>query len=113
MHIIFRVQEARNLAIKAKLLIHEQIRSTNYRRHREVDNKTPSDMGKTPLAMSNIVETANVGVRKGKIVTMEGGKGNTSIIAKKKLTLMKGLPILSATIVERFIIVPMNVLNGR
>ena len=89
MHIVFKVQEARNWAIKAKLLIHEKIRSTNYRRHREVDNKTPSDMGKTPLAMPDIVETANVSVRKGKIVTMEGGKGNTSIIAKKNQPLSK------------------------
>ena len=33
--------------------------------------------------MSEIVETVNVGVGKGKSVAMERGKGNTSMLAKR------------------------------
>ena len=47
-HMVFSVQEARNLAMKAKLLILEQTRGINYRRYGGVDNKAPSDKGKTP-----------------------------------------------------------------
>ena len=36
---VFNVQEVRNLAMKAKLLIMEQTRSINYRRYGGVDNK--------------------------------------------------------------------------
>ena len=79
---IFNVQEARNLAMKAELLIMEQTHSTNYRRYGGVDNKALIDKGKTTLAMSEIVETVNVGVQKGKSVAVEGGKGNTSVPAK-------------------------------
>ena len=68
---VFNVQEARNLAMKAKLRIMEQTRSTNYRRYGGVDNKAPSDNGKTPLAMSETVETVNVGVGKWKSVAVE------------------------------------------
>ena len=32
-----------------------------------VDNKAQSDKGKTPVAVSDNVETANVGVGKGKV----------------------------------------------
>ena len=38
-HMLFNVQEVRNLAMKAKLLILEQTRRTNYRRYGGVDNK--------------------------------------------------------------------------
>ena len=79
---VFSVQEARNLAMKAELLILEQTHSTNYRRYGGVDNKAPNDKGKTTLAVFETVETVNVGVRKGKSVAMEGGKGNTSVPAK-------------------------------
>ena len=81
-HMIFSVQEARNLAMKAKLLILEQTRSTNYRRYGGVDNKAPSDKGKTPLVVSDTMETANVSVGKRKSVVVEEGKGNTSVPAK-------------------------------
>ena len=81
-HVVFNAQEARNLAMKAELLILEQTRSTNYRRYGGVDNKAPSDKGKTALVVSEIMETANVGVGKGKIVAMEGGKGNNVMPAK-------------------------------
>ena len=57
--------------MKAELLILEQTRSTNYRRYGGVDNKTPSDNGKTPLVLSNTVETTNVGVGKRKSVAVE------------------------------------------
>ena len=79
---IFNVQEARNLDVKIELLIMEQTHSTNYRRYGGVDNKALSDKGKTPLAMSEIVETVNVGVQKKKSVAVEGGKGNTSVPTK-------------------------------
>ena len=79
---VFSVQEARNLAMKAELLILEQIRGTNYRRYGGVDNKAPSDKGKTPLAMFETVETVNVGVGKGKSVVVEGGKANIFVPAK-------------------------------
>ena len=79
---VFNVQKARNLAMKVKLLILEQTHGTNYRRYGGVDNKAPSEKGKTPLAMSKTVETVNVGVGKGKNVAVEGGKGNTSVPAK-------------------------------
>ena len=62
MHMVFSVQEAINLAMKAKLLIIEQTRSTNYRIYGGVDNKAPSDKGKIPLTVSETVETVNVGV---------------------------------------------------
>ena len=39
-------------------------------------------MGKTPLAMSKIVETINVGVGKGKSVVVEEGKGNIFVPTK-------------------------------
>ena len=68
---IFSVQEARNLVMKAELLILEQTCSTNYRRNGEVDNKASSDTGKTPLAVSDTVETTNVGVGKGISVAVE------------------------------------------
>ena len=67
MQMDFNVQEARNLAMKVELLILEQTRSTNYRRYGGVDNKAQSDKGKTPVAMSDTVETTNVGVGKGKV----------------------------------------------
>ena len=79
---VFNVQEARNLAMKAELLILKQTRSTSYRRYGGVDNKAPSDKGKTPLAVSETMETINVGVGKGKSVAVEGGKGNTYVLAK-------------------------------
>ena len=79
---IFNVQEARNLAMKAELLIMEKTHSTNYRRYGGVDNKALIDKRKTTLAMSEIMETVNVGVQKGKSVAMEGGKGNTSMPSK-------------------------------
>ena len=81
-HMVFSVQEVRNLAMKAELLILEQTRSTNYRRYGGVDNKAPSDKGEIPLTVSDTVETANVGVGKGRSVAMEGGKGNTFVPAK-------------------------------
>ena len=80
---VFRVQEARNLTMKPELLILEQTHSTNYRRYGGVDNKAPSDKGKTPLALFDIVETANVGVGKGKSVVVEGGKDYTFVPVKK------------------------------
>ena len=43
---VFSVQEAINLAMKAELLILEQAHGTNYRRYGGVDNKVPSDKGK-------------------------------------------------------------------
>ena len=70
--------------MKAELLILEQTHSTNYRRYEGVDNKAPSDKGKTPLAVFKTMETVNVGVGKGKSVAMEGGKGNTSVPTKKQ-----------------------------
>ena len=48
-HMVFSVQEARNLAMKAKLLILEQTRGTNYRGYGGVHNKAPSDKVKTPV----------------------------------------------------------------
>ena len=81
-HMVFSVQEARNLAMKAELLILEKTRGTNYRRYGGVDNKALSDKGKTPLAVSEIVETVVVGVGKGKSVAVEGGEGNTYVPAK-------------------------------
>ena len=86
---VFRVQEARNLTMKPELLILEQTHSTNYRRYGGVDNKAPSDKGKTPLALFDIVETANVGVGKGKSVVVVGGKDYTFVLAKKKKPLCK------------------------
>ena len=79
---VFSVQEARNLAMKAELLIQEKTRSTNYRRYGGVDNKAPSDKGKAPLAVSNTVETANMGVGRGKGAAVEGGKGSTTVPTK-------------------------------
>ena len=111
-HMVFGMQEARNLAMKAELLILEQTRSTNYRRYGGVDNKAPSDKGEVPLAVFDTVETSNVSVGKGRSVAVEGGKGNTCTPAKNK-TLMQGLLVLITTNVERLATVPMNVLNGR
>ena len=68
--------------MKVVLLILEQSRSTNYRRYGGIDNKAPSEKGKTPLIVSENMETVNVGVGKGKSVAVEGGKGNTSVPAK-------------------------------
>ena len=68
--------------MKVELLILEQTRSTNYRRYGGVHNKAPSDKGKTPLAVSDTVEIANVGAGKGRSVTVEGGKGNTYVLSK-------------------------------
>ena len=68
--------------MKAKLLIQEQTHSTNYRRYGGVDNKTPTDKGKIPLAMFDIVQTTNIDVGNGKRVVVEGGKGNTSVLSK-------------------------------
>ena len=68
---VFNVQEARNLAMKAELLTMEQTRSTNYRGYGGVDNKAPSDKGITPLNVYETVKTVNVGVEKGKSVAME------------------------------------------
>ena len=82
LHKVFRVQGARNLAMKAELLIVEQTHSTNYKRYGGVDNKAPSDEGKTHLAVSDTMETTNVGVGKGKSVALEGDKGNTFVPAK-------------------------------
>ena len=81
MQIVFNVQDARNLAIKAKLLIMEQTHCTSCIRYGGVNNKALSDKGKTLLAVSDTVETANVGVRKGKSVAVEG-KGNTYVPTK-------------------------------
>ncbi|EEF50174.1 conserved hypothetical protein [Ricinus communis] len=78
---VFSVQEARNLAMKAKLLIQEQTRNTNYIRYRGVDNKALSDKGKEPLVIYNTMETANAGVGKRKGRVVEGGKGNTFVPA--------------------------------
>ena len=50
--------------MKDELLIMEQTCSTNYTRYGGVDNKAPSDKGKTPLVVSKTVETVNVGVGK-------------------------------------------------
>ena len=111
-HMVFSVQEARNLAMKAELLILEQTRSTIYRRYGRVDNKDPSDKGKTPLAVSDTVETIDDSVGKGKSVAMEGGKDNTLCLSKT-ITLMQGLSVLSATDVETLATIQMNVLNGR
>ena len=58
------------------------MRSINYRRYGGVDNKALSDKGKTPLAVSDIMETINVGVGKGKSVVVEGGKSNTFVPGK-------------------------------
>ena len=44
-HMVFNMQEARNLVMKAKLLIMEQTHITNYKRYGGVDNKAPSDKG--------------------------------------------------------------------
>ena len=57
--------------MKVELLILEQTCSTNYRRYGGVDNKAPSDNEKTPLVVSEIVETINVGIGKGKSVALE------------------------------------------
>ena len=81
---VFSLQKARNLAIKAELVIQEQNHSTNYRRYGKVDNKAPSDKGKTSLAMSDIMEIDNVGVGKGKTAIVEGGKGETFVLYKNK-----------------------------
>ena len=59
------------MAIKVELLIREQTRSTNYKRYKRVDNKTPSDSIKAPLVVPDIVETTNVGIGKGKSVAVE------------------------------------------
>lgn len=75
------MQEARNLVMKAELLIQEQIHSTNYKRY-GIDHNTPSNKGKTPLVMFNVVETTDVGVGKGRSTTMEGGKDIVSMLAK-------------------------------
>ena len=111
-HMVFNVQKARNLAMKAELLILKQTRSTNYRRYGGVDNKAPSDKGKTPLAVSETMETINVGVGKGKSVAVEGGKGNTSVLAKNSNPYARP-SVLCATNIEMLAIVLMNVLNGR
>ena len=42
-HMVFNLQEAINLSMKAELLIQEQTSSTNYNRYGGVDNKAPSD----------------------------------------------------------------------
>ena len=68
--------------MKVELLIQEQTRSANYRRHGGVYNKAPSDMGKTPLSMFDIVETSNIGVGKRKSVVVERGKGDTFVPTK-------------------------------
>ena len=72
-HMVFSVKEARNLTMKAELLILEQTHRTNYKRYGGVDNKTPSDKGKTPLVLSESVE---------KSVAVEGGKGNPYVPTK-------------------------------
>ena len=46
-HMVFSVQEARNLAMNVELLILKQTRGTNYRRYGGVDNKALSDKGNT------------------------------------------------------------------
>ena len=74
MHMVFNVQEARNLAMKVELLIQEQTHSINYRIYEGVDNKAPSDKGKTHLVVSDIVEIANVGVGKGKREKCSSGR---------------------------------------
>ena len=43
--------------MKAELLILKQTSSTNYRIYGGVDNKALSDKGKTPLVVSDTVET--------------------------------------------------------
>ena len=90
----------------------EQTCSTNYRRYGGVDNKALSEKGKTLIVVSDIVETANVGVEKGKSVAMEEGKGNT-YVPNKNNNLKQGLLVLSTTDVERLATVPMNVLSKR
>ena len=80
---VFSVQEDRNLAMKAELLILEHTCSTNYRRYGGVNNKAPSDKGKTPLAVSKTMETVNVGVGKEQSVAMEEGKGNNTYVPIK------------------------------
>ena len=109
---VFSVQEARNLAMKAELLILEQTRGTNYKRYGEVDNKTPSDKGKTPLAVFGFVEIVNVGEGKRKSVAVEGGKV-IFMCLPKTITLMQSFSMLSVTDVERLATVQMNVLNIR
>ena len=78
----FNVLEAKNLAMKAELLIFKQTRSTNYRIYGGVDNKAPSDEGKTPITVFETVETDNVGVGKDRSVVVERDKGNTFLPAK-------------------------------
>ena len=73
-------------------------------------------MGKTPLAMSDIVETINVGVGKGKSVTVEGRKGNTSMIAKNNNPYARPFSVkyyICGEVGHHLTIVPMNVLNRR
>ena len=82
-HMVFSVQEARNLAMKAELLILEQTLSSNHKIYGGVDNKAPSDKG-TPLVVSKTVETVNVGVEKGKSVAVDGGKSDTFVPAKNQ-----------------------------
>ena len=79
---VFSVQEARNLSMKAELLIMEQTRRTNYRRYGRVDNKALSDKEKTPLVVFKTVKTINVRVGKGKSVAVEGSEGNTFVPTK-------------------------------
>ena len=98
-HVVFSVQEARNLAMKAEVLILEQTRCINYRRYGGVDNKAPSDKGKTSLAVFETVEIVNAGVGKRKSVEVEGGRV-ILLCLPKTVPLMQGLAVLSAIDVE-------------
>ena len=59
MQIVFSIQEVRNLAMKAKLLIQEQTWTANYRRYDRGDNKAAFDKGKAPQT-SNVETTTMV-----------------------------------------------------
>ena len=61
-HMVFSVQKARNLAMKAELFIQEQTCSANFKRYGGGDNKAAYDMGKVPQTSS--METTNAYVGK-------------------------------------------------
>ena len=61
---VFSVQKARNLAMRAESLIQEHTRITNYRRYDGGDDNAAFDKGKAPQTSN--VETTTTGVGKGK-----------------------------------------------
>ena len=68
------MQEARNLALKAELLLTERPRNENYRRYSRVDNQPTTDKGKSMASSSNIVDVGGKGAASGGNMS----KGNTT-----------------------------------